>query len=230
MDLLNVLALLRHERRLLLPEEWTAYRSALEKNSISLRMAVAAFVSGDNAEAEFWRHLPVTLAKVRDRAFPDPTLPTPQGASLWDEQSTVRMAQARAKLHDTIPRAHIECHPELQEKRLLEYVSLGDYHTAVGFLLSSAPEASVRYYRDSLCAYALSSVGSSESMNSPVTSPLNGHGRNSLHLQVAKVVSAHAASMGDSLLGVPLLCAAGLSPELLRSVTQVWYRIASRGR
>ena len=30
-----------------------------------------------------------------------------------------------------------------------------------------------------------------------------------LHIQVAKVVTAHAASVGDSLLGVPLLCSAG---------------------
>lgn len=30
-----------------------------------------------------------------------------------------------------------------------------------------------------------------------------------LHIQVAKVVTAHAASVGDMLLGVPLLCSAG---------------------
>ena len=30
-----------------------------------------------------------------------------------------------------------------------------------------------------------------------------------LHVQAAKVVAAHAASMGDSLLGVPLMCSAG---------------------
>ena len=30
-----------------------------------------------------------------------------------------------------------------------------------------------------------------------------------LHIQAAKVVAAHAASVGDSLLGVPLLCSAG---------------------
>jgi len=30
-----------------------------------------------------------------------------------------------------------------------------------------------------------------------------------LHIQVAKVVTAHAASVGDTLLGVPLLCSAG---------------------
>lgn len=32
-----------------------------------------------------------------------------------------------------------------------------------------------------------------------------------LHIQAAKVVAAHAASVGDNLLGVPLLCSAGRS-------------------
>eukprot|EP00210_Caulerpa_lentillifera_P005055 g4828.t1 len=222
-ELLKLLALLRCEGQLLLPSEWKAYRSALEDNSIIPRMAVAAIVSGDNREVEFWKNLTSTLKSLQESV--DPSTPvvsraTPE-APLWDQQSTVLAAQARAKMHDTIPRTHIESHPELQEKRLLEYVSLGDYNTAVGFLLSSAPEASVRYYRDSLCALALASVGSVDGSNGLTpqsgNSPINvfaGQGsRSSLHLQVAKVVSAHAASVGDSLLGVPLLCAAGLHHE-----------------
>lgn len=42
-----------------------------------------------------------------------------------------------------------------QERRMIEYVSLGDYHSAVGFLLASPPEQSARYYRDALCTLAL---------------------------------------------------------------------------
>lgn len=38
---------------------------------------------------------------------------------------------------------------------MLEYVVLGDYQTAVGFLLASTPEKSARYYRDALCTLAL---------------------------------------------------------------------------
>lgn len=38
---------------------------------------------------------------------------------------------------------------------MVEYVSLGDYHSAVGFLLASPPERSARYYRDALCTLAL---------------------------------------------------------------------------
>jgi len=52
-----------------------------------------------------------------------------------------------------------------------------------------------------------------QSASSPVNAFQGPAGRSSLHLQVAKVVSAHAASVGDSLLGVPLLCAAGLHHE-----------------
>lgn len=170
-------------------------------------MAVAAMISGDSEEVEFWMHLSQTLSTVYERVN---TLHSEsvKRDCLWDEASAVNTARARTKLHDMIPRSNIESHPELQEKRLLEYVSLGDYQTAVGFLLSSAPEASVRYYRDSLCAYALSSVSPPERSSSPTASPSGGR---TLRLQVAKVVSAHAASMGDSLLGVPLLCAAGRS-------------------
>ena len=43
----------------------------------------------------------------------------------------------------------------MQEKRVIEYVALGDFATAVGFLLASTPEKSARYYRDALCTLAL---------------------------------------------------------------------------
>ncbi|GMH43998.1 hypothetical protein BSKO_11932 [Bryopsis sp. KO-2023] len=108
----------------------------------------------------------------------------------------------RVRWHENLPRSNIESHPKLQDRRLLEYVCLGDYNTAVGFLLASAPEASIRYYRDSLCALALAAAQQSSSGDVEPTG--------SLHLQVAKVVSAHAASVSDPLLGVPLLCSAGL--------------------
>ena len=38
---------------------------------------------------------------------------------------------------------------------MIEYVALGDYQTAVGFLLASVPDRSARYYRDALCTLAL---------------------------------------------------------------------------
>lgn len=60
---------------------------------------------------------------------------------------TLATSAERVHWHELLPRANIESHPELQDRRLLEYVCLGDYKTAVGFLLASAPEASTRYYR-----------------------------------------------------------------------------------
>ena len=45
--------------------------------------------------------------------------------------------------------------PCLQDRRVIEYVVLGDYPTAVGFLLASKPERTARYYRDALCTLAL---------------------------------------------------------------------------
>ena len=43
----------------------------------------------------------------------------------------------------------------MQERRMCEYVTLGDFQTAVGFLLASTPDRSARYYRDALCTLAL---------------------------------------------------------------------------
>lgn len=52
-------------------------------------------------------------------------------------------------------RAVMYVHVAAQERRMLEYVVLGDFQTAVGFLLASTPEKSARYYRDALCTLAL---------------------------------------------------------------------------
>ena len=40
----------------------------------------------------------------------------------------------------------------------MEYMALGDYQTAVGFLLAAAPERTARYYRDALCTLALAAA------------------------------------------------------------------------
>lgn len=42
-----------------------------------------------------------------------------------------------------------------------------------------------------------------------------------LLVQASKVISAHASSVGDPLLGVPLHCAAGMHAEAV-SILQVW--------
>jgi hypothetical protein len=104
---------------------------------------------------------------------------------------------------------------------MLEYIALSDNQTAVGFLLASTPEQSVRYYRDALCTLALA-AGSTSAQRLSRAGGLDGQAEGeqvsrTLHIQAAKVVTAHAASIGDALLGVPLLCSAGVraDPELV---------------
>ena len=46
----------------------------------------------------------------------------------------------------------------LQERRMLEYCVLGDFQTAVAFLLASSPERSARYYRDAVFTMALAAA------------------------------------------------------------------------
>lgn len=41
---------------------------------------------------------------------------------------------------------------------MLEYVVLGDFPTAVAFLLASEPEPTARYYRDALVTVALAAA------------------------------------------------------------------------
>lgn len=92
---------------------------------------------------------------------------------------------------------------------MIEYCVLGDFETAVGFLFASAPDRSARYYRDALCTLALAAApsdpykvggGSADNVAPPAKS---------MYVQAAKVVAMNADSMGDRLLGVPLLCSAG---------------------
>ena len=65
-----------------------------------------------------------------------------------------RVCSARGLCHSCgLPNSKQCCH--VQERRVIEYVALGDYATAVGFLLASTPEKSARYYRDALCTLAL---------------------------------------------------------------------------
>ena len=65
-----------------------------------------------------------------------------------------RVCSARALPHSCgLPGSKQLC--DVQERRVIEYVALGDYATAVGFLLASTPEKSARYYRDALCTLAL---------------------------------------------------------------------------
>ena len=71
------------------------------------------------------------------------------------QQQCVADAQRRLGTVCMRPVAALDTSPVVQERRVIEYVSLGDFQTAVGFLLASTPEKSIRYYRDALCTLAL---------------------------------------------------------------------------
>jgi hypothetical protein len=62
----------------------------------------------------------------------------------------------------------------VQERRMVEYVSLGDYQSAVGFLLALPPDRSAPYYRDALCtlalAHAAAAVDSKQNAGNPAAS------------------------------------------------------------
>mmetsp|Transcript_7354 Transcript_7354/g.20760 ORF Transcript_7354/g.20760 Transcript_7354/m.20760 type:complete len:1627 (+) Transcript_7354:108-4988(+) len=129
-----------------------------------------------------------------------------RGRQLWDPNAAIREAQQRVRWQERLARgacgaASTLSADSLQAQQVLEYVTLGDFQTAVGFLLASTPEQTSRYFRNALCTISLAAA----------TSP--GNMSTSLHMQAAKVVAANTAAMGDTQLGVPLLCSVGLPAE-----------------
>lgn len=73
-----------------------------------------------------------------------------------------------------------------------------------------------RYYRDALVTTALAAAAHAR----PEASTTQRIMGNPMQIKAAKVVSAHASAVGDTLLAVPLHCAAGLYAEAV-AVLQV---------
>jgi len=73
----------------------------------------------------------------------------------WKQGKELAEARERMMWHELMSRRNIEGSEVLQERRVIEYVAVRDFQTAVGFLLASTPERSIRYYRDALCTLAL---------------------------------------------------------------------------
>lgn len=158
-------------------------------------------------------------------------------STLWNQAFIIREAKERSRWHDKMARGVFDSSEGLQERRVLELVALGDMHSAVGFLLAAQPERSQRFYRDALCALGMAFAcgqqdrgagnngGGGDSMTtaqSDTSMSASGAGNNNnsllgsmtpgartLFVQAAKVITANAASVGDTLLGVPMLCATG---------------------
>ncbi|KAL4425017.1 hypothetical protein ABPG77_001795 [Micractinium sp. CCAP 211/92] len=234
---LHAAATARGQPTVLSPAELAAYSSALGARSVAARMALAAELTGDAAEAAFWRRLPATLCALQSTleaggsaaaATAQPGAAVPRGAVavasraapsrrrlLWEEGLELAEALERSGWHEQMSRRIFEGSEDLQEKRVLEYVALGDFQTAVGFLLASPPDRSQRYYRDALCvlgmafACGIQAAGASASVAAAAASAAEDAAARSLFVQAAKVITANAASVGDTLLGVPLLCSTG---------------------
>ncbi|GAX81978.1 hypothetical protein CEUSTIGMA_g9406.t1 [Chlamydomonas eustigma] len=95
-------------------------------------------------------------------------IPTGRDIKLWDSALALAEAQERTVWHEAIGGSPAMTKAEeqsqgsrLEEKRLLEYVVLGDFQTAVAFLLASSPDQGARYYRDALITMALASAANS---------------------------------------------------------------------
>ena len=215
--------------------EMEAYEAALASGSIAQRMEVAAMVGGCPEEAAFWRLLPATLRELRSAVNEeDPTShawregsggsPRKADASiLWSPAAVLAAGSERSGWHKKMSRRVFEGSESLQEKRVLEYLSLGDLHAAVGFLLASPPSQSARFYRDALCTLGMAfacglqqpqsntttAESSSKEGDNNAAGQLIDAAARTLFVQSAKIVSANAAGVGDTLLGVPLMCATG---------------------
>jgi hypothetical protein len=216
---------LRGHGKVLSPEELEYYIDPGHQG-IAYRMALGAELGGWKEEAQFWRRLPATLQVLqldnnnsRDSArILETAAPTAEAAAaaLWSAESIIAEAKERSRWHDHINRREYESSQELQERRMLELISLGDYQGAVGLLLSTPPNNTARYYRDALCALGLAyAVGQSSQLNSTDYSSSNNNSYSSedgsLFSQAAKIISVTSAF--DSLLGVPLLSAIGHTSE-----------------
>ncbi|KAI3424707.1 hypothetical protein D9Q98_008096 [Chlorella vulgaris] len=266
-EVLHAIATARGQPAVLSPAELAAYGQALSSRRVADRMALAAQLSGDEAEATFWRRLPATLdwlAAALAAAAPRPRPSSAAAAALsgssggtrggderrlWDEGLQLQEGAERSGWHEQMSRRLFEGSEDLQEKRVLEYVSLGDYQTAVGFLLASPPDRSTRYYRDALCTLGMAfacglqsqaaaqpgggsaaalqqqqqaaASGPSAQAGSSAADPwaasapagaaaaAEDSAARTLFVQAAKVITANAAAVGDTLLGVPLLCSTG---------------------
>ena len=209
-----------------LDSELDMYASA---QGIAARMAVAAEIFGSLDETRFWRRLPATLKQVKvstGHPFKEEEGNVRKPPTLWSESATLSEALERSAWHQSMGRAEFEKSEELQEQRMLELVSLGDFAAAVELLLSSPPACDSRYYRDALCTLGLACAchGASE-----VEAPMAHAGARSLFVQAAKMITANAAGVGDILLGVPLLCAIDHKSDAVALFQDagMWYRAAS---
>ncbi|GBG86177.1 hypothetical protein CBR_g41081 [Chara braunii] len=113
---------------------------------------------------------------------------------------TVEVVSCEQPVLRALAKERISWHEKLSgraatQKRVHEYVSVGDYESAVTLLLSTSPDSDL-FFLDALRAVALASA----------VSP-------AMHELAIKVVAANMGATDDPLAATHLLCAAGRYPE-----------------
>eukprot|EP00775_Hariotina_reticulata_P009224 gene9224-9389_t len=204
--LLRRVAQLRGSGHLWHAGEWKAYSKAMASGQVAQRSSISSIGPGVTRRGPL-RAVP---GHVRCTSTGPPADKSSGPAVLlWDEKLVLADAQERLRWHEALSSQLFEAE-DLLEMRLLEYVAAGDFAAAVTFLLGIPPERTVSYYRSTVCALALSAAASVQAQThintSNSSSSRHAQATTTLHLQAAKVISAHASTMGDNLLGVPLMC------------------------
>lgn len=216
MDLVRRVCVLRtgDPSKLLLPHEAAAYTAALEASNPRERacrcIAFAAALVGCSGEARFWTHLHATLAAHDARGS---SHPASNSVTLFPYSAAAADAQRRVRWHEQVSSEFMPAEwvsvgsNPLSDRRMLEYVAIGDYASAAALMMTEAPAVSGTFYRNSVLSIALAGVAAivakdktSRKQHSP------GRG---FQVQTLKVVAEHAREIGDMTMCVVLLCAAG---------------------
>lgn len=131
-EVLHAIATARGQPAVLSPAELAAYGQALSSRRVADRMALAAQLSGDEAEATFWRRLPATLdwlAAALAAAAPRPRPSSAAAAALsgssggtrggderrlWDEGLQLQEGAERSGWHEQMSRRLFEGSEDLQ--------------------------------------------------------------------------------------------------------------------
>ena len=156
---------------LLKDEELATYEASLEDEfgGMATRMMAASILLGSSAdEIKFWALLPQTLFRIANTG--DNSFKTPKKISISDAEHTGLSSilwtpalelKATAERSIWYSRISVDGLDELTRRSILErrttvHVALGELHTAVGLVLSSPPVQSLAFYRDAVCALAMS--------------------------------------------------------------------------
>ena len=136
----------------------------------------------------------------------------------------------------------------LYDRRILEYVAVGDYEMAVGLAMASPPARSLAFYRNSLLTIAAAgatrfqreraaaaAAAGNAALHTQASASRSTHAaldkkdssqEEDFAIQALKVVAEHARSIGDTVTGVTLLCSVGRFTEAVAQLQACsdWHR------